>query len=89
MKLAIELNVPDGAVDKATEAELIRSVKEQAVLKLYAEDRITVGEAAAMLDCSRIDFLHLLTSSGIGFQVDLDAEDFEQIRKIREASKAR
>ena len=29
MKLEIELEVPDGAVDKRAEAELIRSVKEQ------------------------------------------------------------
>jgi hypothetical protein len=32
MKLAFEIEVPDGAVDKSTEAELVRSVKEQTVL---------------------------------------------------------
>jgi hypothetical protein len=48
MKLAFELDVPDGAVDKSAEAELVRSVKEQTVLKLYSEQRITTGEAAEM-----------------------------------------
>ena len=34
MKLEFELEVPDGAVDKCAEAELIRSVREQTTLKL-------------------------------------------------------
>ena len=89
MKLSIELNVPDGAVDKTSEAELVRSLIEQAVLRLYAEDRITVGEAAGMLSCTRIDFLHLLTTSGVGYRADLDAEDFEQVRKMRDAARVR
>jgi hypothetical protein len=45
MKLEIELEVPNGAFDKVAEAELIRSVKEQTALKLYAEGRVTTGEA--------------------------------------------
>src|ERR1700722_10871986 len=60
MKLEIELELPDGAVDKSAEAELIRSIKEQTVLKLYAEERVTTGEAAAMLGLTRIQFLDLL-----------------------------
>jgi predicted HTH domain antitoxin len=84
MKLAIELNLPDGAVDKKDEAELVRSVKQQAVLKLYAEQRISAGEAAEMLDCTRIDFLDLLRTSGVGFLVDLDEGDFDQIRAFRQ-----
>ena len=83
MKLAIELNIPDGAVDKNGEAELVRSVKEQAVLKLYAADRVTIGEAAEMLDCTRVDFLHLLTTSGVGYHADLDQKDFEQIGRVQ------
>ena len=84
MKLEIELEVPDGAVDKRAEAELIRSVKEQAVLKLYSDDRVTVGEAAGMLGLTRIRFLDLLHRTGIGFRVELDGEDFAQIRRWRE-----
>jgi hypothetical protein len=37
MKLVLELEVPDGAVDKSAEADLIGSVKEQTALKLYSE----------------------------------------------------
>jgi predicted HTH domain antitoxin len=84
MKLEIELEVPDGAVDKRAEAELIRSVKEQTVLKLYSDDRVTVGEAAEMLGLTRIRFLDLLRRTGDGFRVELDDEDFAQIRRWRE-----
>ena len=84
MKLEIELEVPDGAFDKSAEAELIRSIKEQTVLKLYADERVTTGEAATMLGVTRIQFLDLLGRTGIGFRVELDAEDFAQIRHWRE-----
>ena len=84
MKLEIEIELPDGAVDKSAEAELIRSVKEQAALKLYADGRVTTGEAAEMLGLTRIQFLELLRRTGIGFQVELDDEDFAQIRRWRE-----
>ena len=83
MKLEIELEVPDGAVDKRAEAELIRSVKEQTVLKLYSDDRVTVGEAAEMLGLTRIQFLDLLRQTGLGFHVELDDEDFALIRRWR------
>jgi predicted HTH domain antitoxin len=84
MKLEIELEVPDGAFDKRAEAELIRSVKEQTALKLYCDERVTTGEAAEMLGLTRIQFLDLLRRTGVGFRVDLDDEDFAQIRRWRE-----
>jgi len=84
MRVAFELEVPDGAVNKDAEAELVRSVKEQAALKLYADGRITTGEAAVMLGFTRIQFLDLLRTSGIGFRVELDEEDFQMIRRSRQ-----
>lgn len=84
MKLEFELEVPDGAVDKCAEAELIRSVKEQAALKLYSDERVTTGEAAEMLGLTRIQFLDLLRRAGLGFDVELEDEDFAQIRRWRE-----
>jgi predicted HTH domain antitoxin len=66
------------------ETEFVRSVKEQTALKLYAEERITTGEAAAMLGLTRIQFLDLLRRSGIGFRVELDEEDFQMLRRWRE-----
>lgn len=84
MKLAFELELPDGAVDQSAEAELVRSVKEQTALKLYSEQRVTTGEAAEMLGLTRIEFLDLLRRSGIAFQVELDDEDFQMLRRWRE-----
>jgi len=83
MKLAFELDVPDGAVEKGAEAELVRSVKEQTVLKLYSEERITTGEAAEMLGLTGIEFLDLLRRTGVGFQVELDDEDFALLQRWR------
>jgi predicted HTH domain antitoxin len=86
MKLAFELEVPDGAVDEGAQSELVRSVKEQAALKLYAEQRVTTGEAAEMLHITRLEFLDLLHRTGVGFLVELDDEDFVQLRRTRDAS---
>jgi len=84
VKLSFEFEVPDGAVDKSAEAELVRSVKEQMVLKLYSEERITTGEAAEMLSLTRIEFLDLLRRTGVGFPVELDNEDFALLHRWRE-----
>src|ERR1017187_1819084 len=84
MKLEIELEIPDGAVDKDAQDELIRSVKEQTALKLYSDERVTTGEAAGMLGLTRIQFLEFSRRTGLGFQVELDDEDFAQIRRWRE-----
>jgi predicted HTH domain antitoxin len=84
MKLAFELELPDGAVDQSARAELVRSVKEQTALKLYSEQRVTTGEAAEMLGLTRIEFLDLLRKSGVGFQVELDDEDFQILRRWRD-----
>lgn len=89
MKLAFELDVPDGAIDKSAEAEFMRSVKEQTVLKLYSDLRITTGEAAEMLGLTRIEFLDLLHRTGIDFLVELDEEDFEQLRSWRTEHKSK
>lgn len=37
-----------------------------------------------MLGLTRIQFLDLLRTSGVGFRVELDDEDFRQIRQLRE-----
>jgi len=84
MKLAFEIEVPDGVIDPSGEAELLRSIKEQTVLKLYSEQRVTTGEAAEMLGLTRIEFLDLLGRSGVGFLVELDEEDFAQLRRSRD-----
>ena len=70
-----EPDIPDGAVDGSAEAEL---------LKVYADGRVTTGETADMLGLTRIQFYDLLGRSGVGFRVDLDDEDFAQLRRRRE-----
>ena len=84
MKVAFDLELPDGAVDRHAEAELVRSIKEQAALKLYADGRVTTGEAARMLGLTRIQFLDLLRRAGVGFRVELDEQDFAQFRRRRD-----
>jgi predicted HTH domain antitoxin len=81
VKLAIELDIPDGAIDSRSQADLIRSLKERAALQLYADGRVTVGEAAGILGLTRIQLLDLLRRSGVGFRVELDDEDFAQLRR--------
>jgi hypothetical protein len=76
MKLSFDLELPDGAVDDRTQPELVRSIKEQAVQKLYSDQRITAAEAASALSVSRLQFLDLLRTSGVGFRVELDEQDF-------------
>jgi len=82
MIVVFELDVPDGAVDKSAESELMRSVKQQAVLKLYSDERVTTGEAAEMLGLTRIGFLDLLRRTGVGFNGELEDEDFEMLRRL-------
>ena len=84
LKLAFDLDVPDGVVDAGAEAELVRSIKQQAVLKLYADDCITTGEAADALGLTRIQFLDLLRRTGADFRVELDDEDFAGLRQRRD-----
>jgi hypothetical protein len=63
---------------------MVRSAKQQTVLKLYADDLVTTGEAAAMLGLTRIQFLDVLHNTGVGFRVELDEQDFQVLRKLRE-----
>jgi predicted HTH domain antitoxin len=84
MKLSFELDVPDGAIDPATEAELLRLARQQTVLRLYSDDRVTTSEAAEMLGLTRIQFLDLLRRSGIEFRAELDGDDFAGLRRRRD-----
>ncbi len=76
MRLEIELDVPEDAVDKALQAELTKEAKETAVLRLFANGKISSGRGARMLEIGRIQFLDLLRQRDIPFTVELDDEDF-------------
>jgi predicted HTH domain antitoxin len=79
--LAIELDIPDNALTKDAQTELVQSVKEQTALRLLAEHRVTTGEASRMLGITRVQLLDLLNRSGVGFQVELDEDDFAMLRQ--------
>ena len=68
MKLAFELDIPDGAINSDDGAELLSAMKEQAVLKLYSDERVTVGEASEMLGLTRVQLLDVLRRTGVGFR---------------------
>ena len=61
-----------------------KRLAEQTALKLYSDKRVTTGEAAGMLGLTRIRFLEFLRRTGLGFQVEVDDEDFARIRRWRE-----
>ena len=46
--------------------------------------RLTTGEASDILGLTRIQFLDLLRRTGVGFHVDLDDDDFAQLRRRRD-----
>ena len=76
MKLEIELDVPEEAIDKTLEAELTRVAKETAVLQLFSNGKISSGGGARILDMGRIQFLDFLRQRDVPFTVELDEEDF-------------
>jgi predicted HTH domain antitoxin len=79
VRLEIELDVPEDAVDEALQAELTKEATETAVLRLFANGKISSGRGARMLHIGRIRFLDLLHQRDIPFTVELDDEDFRML----------
>ena len=71
MKLELELDIPPELVD----ADFEKLLKEDAVLRLFAERKIPSGRAARILALERMDFLELLKNRGIP-AVDYTVEDW-------------
>jgi len=71
MKLEIELDIPPELVD----ANFEKLLKEDAVLRLFAERKIPSGRAARILALERMDFLELLKNRAIP-AVDYTVEDW-------------
>lgn len=82
-RLAFELELPDDAVDARLAAEVVRSAKERVVLRLYIADRLRAAESAKVLGLSRLAFLDLLATSGVGLTGDMDELDVAAIRQWR------
>jgi hypothetical protein len=83
MKLEIDVDLPRGVLDQIPADELGKLCGTEIVLRLYSERKLAPAQAAKLLGLSRIRFLDLLRARGVGFLVDLEEEDFRQIRELR------
>ncbi len=77
MKLEIEVNVADDAVDKT---ELQEHLRKEAILALFADRKIPAGQATRELGLTRIAFMDLCQKRGIPLY-DYTLEDYEQDTK--------
>ena len=80
MKLEIELDVPEDLID----AVFDKDMKEEAVLRLFAERKIPSGLATRLLGLTRVGFLELIERRGIPLIV-YTADDFRQDRQDMDA----
>jgi predicted HTH domain antitoxin len=83
VKLEIEVDLPREVLAQIPARELGKLCGTEIVLRLYGERKLAPAEAAKLLGLPRIQFLDLLRERGVGFQVELDDEDFRQIRELR------
>ena len=74
MKLEIEVNVADDAVDKT---ELQEHLRKEAILSLFADRKIPAAQAACDLGLTRVAFMDLCQKRGIPMH-DYTLEDYEQ-----------
>ncbi len=74
MKLEIEVNVADGAVDKT---ELQEHLRKEAILTLFADRKIPAVQATRDLGLTRIAFMELCQKRGIPLY-DYTLEDYQQ-----------
>jgi predicted HTH domain antitoxin len=74
MKLEIEVNVADDAVDKT---ELQEHLRKEAVLTLFADRKIPAAQAMRDLGLTRIAFIDLCQKRGIPLY-DYTLEDYQQ-----------
>jgi predicted HTH domain antitoxin len=84
VKLEIEVDLPQEVLAQVPARELGKLCGTEIVLRLYSEDKLAPAEAAKLLRLSRIEFLDLLRERGVGYRVELDDEDFRQIRELRQ-----
>ena len=74
MKLEIEVNVADDAVDKT---EIREHLRKEAILALFADRKIPAAQATHDLGLTRIAFMELCAKRGIPMH-DYTLEDYQQ-----------
>ena len=78
----LTIQVPAAFLEYELDTKLIEErFSQQVVVYLFADGRITSGEAATMLSMSRLDFLNLLHSCGVPYY-DYTREELEQEQEV-------
>ena len=87
-ELVLKWPIPK-TVDKKLEKKIIDLTKEEVVLRLFKEEKISSGYGAKLLGISLADFLTLLKEKGIPF-TQYTQEDWEKDKKaVDEMRKAK
>jgi predicted HTH domain antitoxin len=74
----LEIKIPDDLLEFGLGREEIQQrVNEWLVLSLFADERVSSGGAARLLDISRVEFLALLRERGIAY-IDYTREELEE-----------
>ncbi|MCC7537649.1 MAG: UPF0175 family protein [Deltaproteobacteria bacterium] len=74
----VEFEVPEDLIDPSvSDADLARAAKEDFVLRLFRERRLSSGGAAEVLGITRRDFLDLLAARGSPY-LDLTANELDE-----------
>ena len=84
MKLEIDLDVPEGIIDERFE----KVVREDVIVRLFAERKIPAGHAARLLGLTRMQFMDFIQSRNIPY-VDYTVEDWESDSEAIEEYKRR
>ncbi len=87
-KIHVELELPEGLVDKELEAELVRGFKEEAAVRLFQEGKVSSGYAARLMGIPRVEFLQVLRRRGVAY-VEYTADDYHQDLSTIEQSEGR
>ncbi|MBF0606757.1 MAG: UPF0175 family protein [Magnetococcales bacterium] len=85
-ELVLKWVVPD-TVDKQLEDEIVRSAKEEVVVRLFKESEISSGYAAKLLGLAKRDFMELLNKKGVPFFYYSDEAWEKELRTVEELKK--
>ena len=84
-KLRFEWDVPDTLFDEVfPEAAFLEQIKQDAVVRLFVQGRISSGYAASLLGLRRRDFFEFLQRQGIPFAQYTEADWEEEHQSLRE-----
>jgi predicted HTH domain antitoxin len=87
VKIELDLPISEGALDDGAKDRLRHDAREAAVLRLFAERRISSVTAARELGLTRIQFMELARQRGVpyyDYTADNLADDLADLAKIEE-----